>query len=374
MVRINSLTQCIIHPISIVSDLFVHNFTLHVGLGQTKSISAIALNPFINNVIIAASHDKSLLQIDIQNNKLITDPIQMESFINALCWQPKSHEHLEEGLHLIAACSDGSLVFFSQTRVGPIYSLRVKKTVQAHEGSVTSIKWSFDGSNLASVGEDGDVKVWTQTGHLKSTIGRFDSCVNCMDWNYECNSLVAAHDDILTILPFQHQHQRDIVEWKVSQNDARRGVILVVVWNNALDLILSGGEDCIYRVFDSTGVCLFMSQQLTHPITSAVWMLNGEGFAIGSYSTIHFCDKAGLWSNCYKIEGSSSVQDMHYEEESSKFIAGCCSGEIISADIIGKVVEWNGISVEHAENDHLQLSFSKRSFSNDTLEVVSIPE
>lgn len=345
-----------------------------LGLGQTKSLSAITLNPANNNVIVAC-HDKSLLQVDIQNNKLITDPIQMESLINALSWQPKCHEHLEEKPHLVAACSDGSLVFFSQTRVGPIFSLRVKKTVLAHEGSVTSVKWSFDGSHLLTAGEDGDVKVWTQTGHLKSAVGRFNSCVNSLSWNYECNSLIVAHDDILTILPFQNQCRRDVVEWKVfSQNEATSGAILVVDWNNALDLILCGGEDCKYRVFDSTGVCLFVSQQLMNPITSAVWMLSGEAFAVGSYSTIHFCDKEGLRSNRYDVEGSSSVLDLHYVEESSKIVAGCSSGEIVSADITGRILEWNGIVVQHAEKDQLHLNFSKGNASNDTLELVSITE
>lgn len=315
-------------------------------------------------------HDKSIIQLNVKDSKIISDPIQMDCLINELCWQPSFQERHDQEAQLVGACSDGSIVFFVQFRVGQTLKLKVKKIVAGHEGSVTAVKWSHDGSNLVSAGEDGEVKVWSQSGHLKSVIATNESCVNCLGWNYGGTAVVTAHDEILTILPFQNRGQRDVVEWKVSQNQDDSAVVLVVDWNNALDLILCGGEDCRYRVYDSTGTCLFLSSQLMHPITSAAWMLSGEAFVIGSYKSLHLCDREGLYAHHYDVEGCSSVLDMHFVQESSKIIAGCSNGNIVLADIIGRTVEWNGVIVEHAASSQLYLNFSSKINDNDNCDAL----
>ena len=340
-------------------------------------MTSIALDPSNSNVVVASCHDKSIIQLNIKDSKIISDPIQMKCLINEFSWQPRFQERHDQEAQLVGACSDGSIVFFVQFRVGQATTLKVKKIVAAHEGSVTTVKWSYDGSNLVSAGEDGDVKVWSQTGHLKSVIARNESCVNCLSWNYGGNAVVTAHDEILKILPFQDRGQRDIVEWKVSLDQDGSAVALVVDWNNALDLILCGGEDCRYRVYDSTGTCLFLSSQLMHPITSAAWMLSGEAFVIGSYKSIHLCDREGLYASHYNVESNSSILDLHFVEYSSKIIAGCSNGNIVLANIIGKTVEWNGVIVEHAESSQLYLNYSSKINDNDdydTLDTVSISE
>lgn len=78
------------------------------------------------------------------------------------------------------------------------------------------------------------------------------------------------------------------------------------------NLIISGGEDCRYKVlnisshsnkkrisyfkkvWDSVGRPLFSSQAFEYPITSLAWASDGSNFAVGSYNTIRLCDSAGV--------------------------------------------------------------------------------
>jgi intraflagellar transport protein 80 len=62
---------------------------------------------------------------------------------------------------------------------------RIEKTVEAHRGAVTDLRWNFDGSALltgecdgaliqlvdfVAAGEDGQLKVWSRAGMLRSNL------------------------------------------------------------------------------------------------------------------------------------------------------------------------------------------------------------
>ena len=83
-------------------------------------------------------------------------------------------------------------------------------------------------------------------------------------------------------------------QWK-----AHDGVILKVDWNPVNNLILSGGEDCKYKVWDSYGRLLYSSSAHDYPITSVAWSPDGDLFAAGSFNTLRLCDKSGV--NSLKI-------------------------------------------------------------------------
>lgn len=68
-------------------------------------------------------------------------------------------------------------------------------------------------------------------------------------------------------------------------------------WHQSHNLILTGGEDCRYKVWDSFGRCLFASGELEFPVTAARWSPSGEWFALGSFDSILLCDKMG-WYVC----------------------------------------------------------------------------
>ncbi|MEQ2184921.1 Intraflagellar transport protein 80, partial [Goodea atripinnis] len=75
---------------------------------------------------------------------------------------------------------------------------------------------------------------------------------------------------------------------------AHDGLVLKVDWNSVNDLILSGGEDCKYKVWDSFGRLLYLSSSQDYPITSLSWAPDGEVFSVGSFNTLWLCDKTGV--------------------------------------------------------------------------------
>lgn len=49
---------------------------------------------------------------------------------------------------------------------------REEKKVEAHHGAVIALRWNYDGSALVTGGEDGEVKVWSRSGMLRSRIAQ----------------------------------------------------------------------------------------------------------------------------------------------------------------------------------------------------------
>lgn len=74
---------------------------------------------------------------------------------------------------------DGS--FRIVTKVG-----RTEKTVQdAHKGALISIKWSSDGYSLVTAGEDGQIKIWSKTGNLRSSFVQAETPIYSLCWSPE---------------------------------------------------------------------------------------------------------------------------------------------------------------------------------------------
>ena len=86
------------------------------------------------------------------------------------------------------------------------------------------------------------------------------------------------------------------------------GLVLCLDWSAATGRIVTGGEDCKYRVgihpiliynndplkvWDTYGRQLYSSGAHDYPVTSVAWSNDGELFAVGSFNTLRLCDKIG---------------------------------------------------------------------------------
>ena len=201
------------------------------------------------------------------------------------------------------ACTDGSYKFVSK-------SGREEKNVKAHEGAVIFVKWSHDGGALLTGGEDGEVKIWSKSGNFRSSIASTGCCVYDAVWGPDDDQVLFTSNNMLMIRTVQAS--RKALQWK-----AHDGIVLCVDWNVANNFIVSGGEDCIYKVWDAFGRQMFSSRPLEHVITSIGWCPNGECFAVGTHNMIRLCDKTG-WThsrermNCGSIMNLSWTSDGEY--------------------------------------------------------------
>ncbi|KAJ3351960.1 Intraflagellar transport protein 80 [Entophlyctis luteolus] len=176
---------------------------------------------------------------------------------------------------------------------------RVEKIVEAHKGAVLALKWNYEGSALVSAGEDGNLKIWSKTGMLRSGLVQNGYPIYAVSWSPDNDSILYTNGRNLVIKPIQPSNKP--VMWK-----AHDGVILAVDWNMSSNLIISGGEDCRYRVWDSFGRMIYLSMPHDHPITSLAWNPAGEMFAVGLFNTLRVCDKLG-WSNAVEKPECGSI-------------------------------------------------------------------
>ena len=76
------------------------------------------------------------------------------------------------------------------------------------------------------------------------------------------------------------------MKWK-----AHDGVVMKADWNPINDLIVTGGEDCRYKVWDCYGRQVYASSPFEYVVTSVAWSPNGDFFSVGSYNSLRLCDK-----------------------------------------------------------------------------------
>ncbi|XP_063560409.1 intraflagellar transport protein 80 homolog isoform X2 [Gorilla gorilla gorilla] len=197
-------------------------------------------------------------------------------------WFPKSLgvKKQTQAESFVLTSSDGKFHLIS--KLG-----RVEKSVEAHCGAVLAGRWNYEGTALVTVGEDGQIKIWSKTGMLRSTLAQQGTPVYSVAWGPDSEKVLYTAGKQLIIKPLQPNAK--VLQWK-----AHDGIILKVDWNSVNDLILSAGEDCKYKVWDSYGRPLYNSQPHEHPITSVAWAPDGELFAIGSFHTLRLCDKTGV--------------------------------------------------------------------------------
>ncbi|XP_054061456.1 intraflagellar transport protein 80 homolog isoform X3 [Rissa tridactyla] len=202
-------------------------------------------------------------------------PIDLHWFPRSIGGKKQSHAE-----SFVLTSSDGKFHLIS--KLG-----RVEKSVEAHCGAVLAGRWNYEGTALVTVGEDGQVKIWSKSGMLRSTLAQQGTPVYSVAWGPDSEKVLYTSGKQLIIKPLQPNAK--VLQWK-----AHDGLILKTDWNSVNDLILSAGEDCKYKVWDSYGRVLYSSQPHEYPITSVAWAGDGELFAVGSFHTLRLCDKTGV--------------------------------------------------------------------------------
>lgn len=76
---------------------------------------------------------------------------------------------------------------------------REEKRVQAHHGAITALRWSHDGSDLVTAGEDSNIKLWSRSGMLRSTLARTGNSIYSVCWSPDNSQIVVASSKDLII-------------------------------------------------------------------------------------------------------------------------------------------------------------------------------
>mmetsp|Transcript_35722 Transcript_35722/g.63833 ORF Transcript_35722/g.63833 Transcript_35722/m.63833 type:complete len:770 (-) Transcript_35722:267-2576(-) len=242
----------------------------------------------------------------------------------------------------VIACTDGTFRI-----VNPVTG-RVEKSVDAHKGAVTCLAWNWDGTALVTAGEEGVVKVWSQSGMLRSTLASTNGvCIHSLAWGPESDQVLFTCGKDLVIKPLQPSSKQ--LQWK-----AHEGVVLQVDWSPVTNLIVSGGEDGRYKVWDSYGRQLFSSAPLDYAITAVEFSPDGEMYAVGSFNILRICDKTG-WSHCRETASTGSILSIAWTSDCTQLACGGGNGSVCFAQLVDRRTEFSNLIILLNEANKIQV-------------------
>lgn len=161
-------------------------------LERGKHTDIVSCVGFSNsNELFSVSDDMTIWKWDMNGEP---DQKIMDIDVNVIDmdWMPTGKGANEV---LALACSDGSFKLVSKAG-------RIEKSVaEAHTGAIISITWSYEGAALATTGEDGQIKIWSRGGMLRSTLVQGGKAVYGAKWSPENDSILYCCDKNLTIMP-----------------------------------------------------------------------------------------------------------------------------------------------------------------------------
>ncbi|KAF5282730.1 hypothetical protein FQR65_LT02727 [Abscondita terminalis] len=307
--------------------------------------------------VYSAGEDNKLLSWSVSNNESakVTD-FNSDLYPTSLHFLPRASGSLGKyGDLILLTSSDGK--FHIVNRNG-----RIERTVDAHKGAILMGQWSHDGAGLLTAGEDGFVKIWSRGGMLRSTVVQSDNSVYDACWSPDSQAIVYTQGQFLIIK--QLTPNTKPVKWR-----AHEGLILCLSWSSTCELIVSGAEDCRYKVWDSQGRCLFSSSLHEHPITSVAWSPNGDLFAIGSYNTLRLCDFSG-WSRSLDKPQTGSIYKLDWSNDGTQVAGGCANGQVLFAHVIERQVHYLNYTAVVKEKKTIVV----QNISDDTSELLELPE
>ena len=228
------------------------------------------------------------------------------------------------------ACVNGSIKLIGK-------SGRIDKSISdAHRGSVITLKWNHDGSSLASAGEEGALKIWSQKGELRTNlIPSSEKLIYSLCWSPDNNSVLMTQGKMICIVPTMPGSKQ--TQWK-----AHEGLVLKLDWNIMNNLIVSAGEDCKYKIWDSFGRPLFSSSLNESVITCVSWSPNGDCFAVGAFNMLRVCDKSG-WAHSFSKPNAGSIFQVSWSHDGRMAGAACGNGNVLFSKVVDMKYEWGNM-------------------------------
>ncbi|ENN80884.1 hypothetical protein HUJ04_005931 [Dendroctonus ponderosae] len=277
-------------------------------------------------------------------------------FATDLQFLPRHENSLgRHGVLILITSSDGK--FHLMNRSG-----RIERSVDAHKGAILVGQWNNDGTGLLTAGEDGCIKIWSKSGMLRSTVINSDSSVYGACWSPDCQSIAYTHGKSIVIKQLAPNNKP--LKWK-----AHEGLVLCLAWSAVANILVSGGEDCKYRVWDSHGRSIFSSIHHNHHITSLAWAPAGDLFVVGSYNTLRLCDYSG-WSRSLEMPQSGSIYKIVWSNDGTQLTGTCANGNVLSAYLVDRHSHYLNFSVTVSEKK----TISVRNVLDDTVENLELPD
>ena len=110
---------------------------------------------------------------------------------------------------------------------------------------------------------------------------------------------------------------------------AHEGVVLSLDWSASNNLIVSGGEDGLFRVWDDGGCKVSqLAQPYEQPVTAVAWAPGGDCFAAGAFNQLWVVDQSG-WVRFKATTRCGSLHALAWAADGLELAAAGSSGELL---------------------------------------------
>mmetsp|Transcript_14908 Transcript_14908/g.26771 ORF Transcript_14908/g.26771 Transcript_14908/m.26771 type:complete len:860 (+) Transcript_14908:121-2700(+) len=301
------------------------------------------------NELFTVADDKTIQQWNI-NAEFKKKMCELEHYPTSFSFATAQTKSI--GQNFVVGFSNGMFQLVSKT--GRIE----RKVASAHKGAVLTCKFNHEGTALMTAGEDGFLKKWSKTGNLQSKLCHNARAVYDLAWAPDGQSVLYCSEKLLTIKPLSPSMKE--VKWK-----AHDAIVLAVDWNPINNLIISGGEDCRYKIWDSFGRQMYASSPLEFTVTSIAWANSGDVFAVGTYNRILLCDRYG-WAHSSNKLRTGSIYSLAWTADGTQVAGAGASGTVCFAQCLGKSKRWGGIVAEVKDLKHVHVVGLKDVAVNDS--------
>lgn len=327
-----------------------------------SAISWVSLNE------ITAGADAQNVARVAPDGRLLSQLFETTACVVSLHWQSSSSSVLQNnrssraessssvatsGNLLLLACSDGTVKLVNG-------SGKLKTSIDAHSGACICACWNTDGTAFVTGGEDGNVKAFSSAGMLRGTLHASNRPVYSLAWSANSAHVALASGKHIKIV--NQQPGVPTLEWK-----AHLANVLSLDWNPCSNLIISGGEDCKYRVWDAQGRALFCSSLLDQMVSSIRWRPDGECFAVGSFNEVLLCDRTGFVYDRKAQTGIGSVFALAWRPDSTRIACACGSGHVACFDVLSSRCQWKHLELKQESASRLHV-YDLPNGTSDVLE------
>ncbi|CAH1115731.1 unnamed protein product [Psylliodes chrysocephalus] len=239
---------------------------------------------------------------------------------------------------------------------------RIERSVEAHNGAILVGQWGNDGTGLLTAGEDGMIKIWSRSGMLRSTVVSSECSVYGASWSPDSQAIVYTQGKCLVVK--QLAPNTKPLKWK-----AHDAIVLCLAWSPVSELIVSGGEDCKYRVWDSQGRLLFSSGFHGNHIQSVAWSPTGDLFTVATYNTLRLCDCLG-WSRSLDKPNTGCIYKMAWSADGTQLAGACANGQVLFAHVVEREVQYQNFMALVSEKKLVTV----KNILEETEEHLELPE
>ena len=299
-------------------------------------VTAVTWGP--GNELYSCSDDKQILKHDI-HGEVLGKVCDVDAYVTDIAW-------LQTSDTFAIACTDGSFRLMNRN------GREEKRVDNCSEGAVICLKWNFDGSTLATGGEDGTVKIWSRAGLYRNQLAQTSRPVHSIAWGPDNNLLLFSSGSQIIIKAHQGAVEKKQTQWTAVDNN---GVVMCADWCAQTGLVVSCGEDRCYKVWDAFGRALFKSEPLDNVVTTVSWCPSGEYFAVGAFDVMRLCDKMG-WSHSRHRPSSGSLMSISWTNDGTQVAAGGGNGAVVFGHVIERRIE--SLSFEATQTDSLSIVVS----------------